>query len=127
MSKVLIIIPFVVLLVTLSGFRIPYSSSIVFQTCQPKNVKYGSFDPYCAGVVEKKFLLTDECHIRIVREADSLIKGYGFDVLAPFECHASHVEIVWNDNGVEVSQRSKESSESILRLNLPKALFATVR
>ncbi len=103
-----------------SGVRLPISTRITQQECQPETLKYDAFT-YCTGIVKKTFLLYDTCSIHVVKKNDDLKTGYGLYLDAPTGCNFP-TSFSWDEKGIQVSYATTEG-ENPLNLIIPAVSF----
>ena len=117
----LLIFVFFFALLLYSGVRRSLSSNIIKKECQPLDVRYSSFDPYCVNMVQSSYLLYQKCEIWIMQKSFGLNDGYGFwlpvQSMYCFSSFSSH----WTKQGVRI--KFKDGFESFV----PSEMFTRGR
>jgi hypothetical protein len=110
------------------------SNRVVWQTCQPGDINYESFDPYCLSVIEgsldwQSSLFSPPRRYRLFVGRGTEAPGYGYEVeysfpLAPRDDPDGYIresKVQWTKEGVTFEEPSGQ------RLFIPKRLFIAGR
>lgn len=97
---------------------------VVARYCQPADISYQSFDPYCVYLLSKRLNLDASYQILLgVTAPEGAYPGYGYkaqlevtQVVSSAEL-ASSLQVEWTPTGVNVS------SPAIKELSVPKTAF----
>ena len=109
------------LALVISAF-VPLAVRVAHSGCSPAALAYDSFAPYCAGLVEKRFLFKTVCAARIVKQADDLAGGYGVYLPAPGYACTGAATIAWTDDDVTLTFHGPEIPPAYRsRLTVPAA------
>ncbi len=97
---------------------ISYSSKEIFKSCQPTNIDYKSFGPYCLWINIEKQPLSSKLVLVIAKENDK--KGVFHSLNYPneiSETDLAKITVLWNENGVEIKEPSG------FKMEIPKSKF----
>ncbi len=91
--------------VLISAFLgISWSQDTVFSSCQPKEIDYKSFDPYCVSIIKQQQTFDSKYYILVAKEAEP---SYGYVLNFPAsgfvsEMDLKYFKINWTDDGIEL-------------------------
>jgi hypothetical protein len=102
----IIIVAAIAVFTHLIGFV--WTSDNIYTECQPENINYESFDPYCISIVKKQQTFNTRYHIWVAKEIEP---SYGHAVNFPKPYNVDDedlkdVEINWSSDGVEIKTYS---------------------
>ena len=106
----------IILLLQFSGLT--FKNREIFQECQPQNINYQSFDPYCVTVFVEQKMLNKKTVLAISKKID--IYGVRHQLDYPYtiaNADKPDIRITWNSDGVEISNSSS------FKMNIPKSSF----
>ena len=122
-AYVRIVLALLALATVVSAF-VPLSVRVTHSGCSPAALAYDAFAPYCAGLVEKRFLFKTACAARVVKQADDLASGYGVYLPAPGYACTGAATIAWADDGVTLTFHGANTPPAFLsRLTVPPESF----
>ena len=97
-------IAFLIFIILLQLLKINWSNEKVFTSCQPSEIKYNSFDPYCLYVIKQQQTLTSKYIIFVGREVDP---NYGHVLNFPTTSIISDIQFTelkvnWTAKGIDL-------------------------
>ncbi len=83
---------------------ISWNEEDIFTSCQPNEIDYESYDPYCVSIIRQRQTLNSRYYIWVAKQIEP---SYGHAINYPnphitSEQELQDVKINWTDEGIEV-------------------------
>lgn len=83
---------------------ISWNREEIFKSCQPSEINYESYDPYCVSIIKKRQTFNFKYYIWVAKKIDP---SYGHAINYPnsnviYENEFQDVKINWTNDGIEV-------------------------
>jgi hypothetical protein len=95
----------VIILTQLIGFS--WSREEIFESCQPENIDYQSFGPYCLWIYTEQQTLGIKPLVLIAKKADP--NGIHHRLYYPYplsQQNISEINVSWHETGIEIKNTS---------------------
>lgn len=108
MKKIIIIESIILLSIVMLIFThllgISWSKKVLFTSCQPPEIQYKSYDPYCLSILELQLTFDSKYIISIAKK---IAPEYGHDIRYPAPGSVSAKDLQstitnWKDDGIEI-------------------------
>ncbi|MEK7505070.1 MAG: hypothetical protein AAB589_02200 [Patescibacteria group bacterium] len=117
-----VLIVFVLLILT-QIIGVSWKSKVLSEWCQPAEVNYDSFGPYCLRIIKQTKTLGSSLIMAIVNQGNYQSGDYGYTLNYPFNNFSGEYDqettVIWQNNGIEISFPEPDK----LRLFIPKDSF----
>ncbi len=113
-----IIIGLLLAIVIFEKLGIKYSNKELFKSCQPSNIDYQSYGPYCLYIVKENQVLSSNLVLKIAKQDDP--KGVYHSMNFPYsvtEVNSTNLSVNWSESGVSIQDQSG------FKMDVPKAKF----